>query len=105
MSELRLRPLAEQDLVERTQYYRTEGGPTLGKRFFDAAAETLDVVRDRPEGGSLRIGDLCEIEGLRTRRVAGFPCGWFYFIQSDYVDVVRLLSYTQDLPSELADLT
>ena len=105
MTELQLRPLAERDLIERTQYYSAEGGPALGERFFGSAAQTLDTIRDRPEGGSLRIGELCEIDGLRVRRVPGFPCGWFYFVRVDFIDGVRLLGYAQDLPSELADLT
>jgi len=31
------------------------------------------------------------------RRVAGFPCGWFYFERVDHLDVVRLLADAQDL--------
>ena len=32
MIEVRLRPLAEVDLVERVRYYRSEGGDELGGR-------------------------------------------------------------------------
>jgi toxin ParE1/3/4 len=53
-----------------------------------------------PGAGSPRIGELCDIPGLRTRRVAGFPCSWFYFVGT-HVDVVRLLSDAQDLPALL----
>lgn len=105
MHELRLRPAAERDLVQRTRYYEGEGGAALATRFFDAAMEALDAVTQRPEGGSLRIGELCDIEGLRVRRVPGFPCGWFYFSGNEVVDVVRLLAYAQDLPGELSELT
>lgn len=27
--------------------------------------------------------------GLRVRRVIGFPCGWYYFIADDHVDILR----------------
>ena len=104
MTPVRLRPLAEQDLVDQTRYYATEAGPDGAERFFDTAAETLKVVGDRPEGGSLRVGELCEMDGLRVRRVPGFPMGWFYFIRPDFVDVVRLLGFAQDLPAEFSDL-
>ena len=105
MNQVRLRPLAETDLVEQTRYFAGEGGEELGGRFFDTAVSTLDIVRNnRPEGGSLRIGELCEIDSLRVRQVKGFPCGWFYFIRDDYIDVVRLLGYAQDLPAELSEL-
>jgi toxin ParE1/3/4 len=97
-----LRPRAEADLVERTRYYRREGGE-LGRRFFDAAVAALDAIARMPGAGTPRVGELCEIPGLRYRRVAGFPCGWFYFIADDGVDVVRLLADAQNLPAILAD--
>ena len=39
--------------------------------------------------------------GLRSFRLTRLPCGWFYFERADHIDVVRLLSRTQDLPSLL----
>jgi toxin ParE1/3/4 len=100
----RLRPLAEADLVERTRYYRAEGGIDLSVRFFDAAVASLRALEKMPNAGSPRVGELCGIPGLRFRRVAGFPVGWFYFVRPDHADVVRLLSDAQDLPVILADL-
>jgi len=98
-----LRPQAEVDLVERTRYYRREGGDELGRRFFDAAVAALEAIGRMPGSGTPRVGELCDIPGLRYRRLVGFPCGWFYFIASDRVDVVRLLADAQDLPAILAD--
>jgi toxin ParE1/3/4 len=100
----RLRPLAEADLIERTRFYRREGGVHLGRRFFDAAVAALDAIGRMPGAGSPRFGELCDIPGLRFRRIIGFPCGWFYFIAQDHVDVVRLLAEAQDLPAVLADI-
>jgi toxin ParE1/3/4 len=99
----RLRPLAEADLVARTRYYRREGGEDLGERFFGAAIAALDAIGRMPGAGSPRMGELCEVPGLRFRGVPGFPCGWFYFIAVDHVDVVRLLAEAQDLPTLLGD--
>lgn len=103
MTTTRLRPLAEGDLVERTRYYRREGGDQLGERFFGAAIAALDAIGRMPGAGSPRIGELCGVPELRCRSVAGFPCGWYYFIAADHVDVVRLLAAAQDLPAILAD--
>lgn len=100
----RLRPLAEADLVERVRYYSTEGGTDLGLRFFDAAVASLRAIEKLPNAGSPRAGELCDIPGLRVRRILGFPVGWFYFVQPDHADVVRLLSDAQDLPVMLADV-
>jgi toxin ParE1/3/4 len=99
----RLRPLAETDLVERTRRYRIEGGNQLGERFFVAAIAALDAIGRMPGAGSPIVGELCDIPGLRFRRVAGFPCGWFYFVATDHIDVVRLLADAQDLPTMFGD--
>ena len=103
MTTTRLRPLAEADLLERTRYCRREGGAGLGTQFFDTAVRTLDAIGRMPGAGSPQLGELCGIPGLRVRRVTGFPCGWFYFVAADHVDVVRLLADAQDLPAILAD--
>jgi plasmid stabilization system protein ParE len=98
-----LRPLAENDLVERTQFYRAQEGDDLGERFFDAALAALRTVERMPDNGSLRIGEISDITGLRSHRISGFPCGWLYFTRTDHLDIVRLLAYAQDLPSLLAE--
>lgn len=103
MTTTRLRPLAEADLIERTRYYRREGDDDLGSRFFDAAVAALAAIGRMPGAGSPRLGELCDISGLRFRRIAGFPCGWCYFVATEHVDVVRLLAEAQDLPAILAD--
>ncbi|MCQ3807803.1 MAG: type II toxin-antitoxin system RelE/ParE family toxin [Acidimicrobiaceae bacterium] len=79
MLEVRLRPLAETDLIERVRYYRFEGGDELGERFVDTAIGSLRAIERMPKTGSPRIGELCGVAGLRSYRFAGFPCGWFYF--------------------------
>jgi toxin ParE1/3/4 len=99
-----LRPLAEEDLIERTRSYRSAGGDELAARFFDAAIAALDAIGRMPLAGSPRVGELCEVPGLRFRRVVGFPCGWYYFVASDQVDVVRLLADAQDLPAIFAEI-
>ena len=48
--------MAEADLVDRTRYYRREGGDVLGERFFDAAIATLDSIRRMPGAGSPGLG-------------------------------------------------
>ncbi len=57
-----------------------------------------------PRVGSPRVGEVCGIDGLRGRRIATFPCGWFYFASGDRVDVVRLLADAQDIAVVLADI-
>ena len=99
-----LRPQAEVDLIERARYYRAEGDSDLGERFFDAAIAALDAIGRMPGAGSPRVGEVCGIDGLRVRRVPNFPCGWFYFVSGDRVDVVRLLADAQDIAAVFADI-
>jgi toxin ParE1/3/4 len=95
--EARLRPQAEADLVEATQYYAQEGGIELAERLFDAALAALQPIERMPAMGSPRLGQLCDIPGLRCWRVADFPMQWLYFEATDHLDVVRLLSDRQDI--------
>jgi toxin ParE1/3/4 len=104
VTRLILRPQAEVDLVERARCYRDEGGSELGERFFDAAMTALDAIGQMPGAGSPRLGESCGIDGLRVRRIPNFPCGWFYFVSGDRVDVVRLLADAQDIAAVIADI-
>lgn len=97
MKPARTRPLAEQDLVERTRYYADAEGADLGARFFTAAVDAVRSVEVMPGIGSLLIGERVGIPELRRVGVEGFPCGWFYFERSDHLDVVRLLADKQDV--------
>jgi toxin ParE1/3/4 len=101
LKRARLRPLAEADLVAATRYYSSEGGTKLGERFFDAALKSLESIERMPAMGSPRLGQLCDIPGLRAWRVDGFSMQWFYFEAKDHLDVVRLLGDKQDIEALL----
>ena len=101
MTRARLRPLAEADLVERSHHYANEASDQVAERFFDAALAPLRAVERMPGTGTPPVGELCDIPGLRTRRITGFPCGWYYFVRADHLDVVRLLADTQDVAAIL----
>ncbi len=101
MKSTRLRPRAEQDLIDAARYYAAQGGRALAERMFDAAADALRPIERMPGLGSLRIGQLCDIPGLRAWGVTGFPMQWFYFEADDHLDVVRLLGDRQDIATIL----
>ncbi len=102
MKRAALRPLAEDDLIERNDYYRSAGGAQLAERFFDASIAALRRAEANPGIGSPRVGELTGIEGLRRVGVDGFPCGWIYLERAETLDVVRLLADRQDLSAALA---
>ena len=101
MTKAWLRPRAEADLIDRTAHYRAAGGDELAKRFFDSALTSLRSVERMPGIGSPLIGEMCDIPGLRSCAVKGFPIRWYYFVAEDHLDVVRLLADAQDLTAIL----
>jgi toxin ParE1/3/4 len=103
LKPVRLRPRAEQDLVDGARHYAERGGPALGEQMFDAALGALEPIQRMPGLGSPRLGQLCEIEGLRSWRVTGFPMQWLYFEAIDHLDVIRLLGDRQDIIAILAE--
>jgi toxin ParE1/3/4 len=92
-----LRPQAEADLLEATRHYAKEGNVELAERMFDAAIAALEPIERMPGMGSPRLGQLCEIPGLRSWRVTDFPMQWLYLEADDHLDVVRLLGDRQDI--------
>lgn len=105
MKPAQLRPLAEQDLIERTRYYVAAEDAVLGERFFDEAIAALRSVEAMPGIGSPLVGELIGVDGLRRIGVTGFPCGWFSIERGEHLDVVRLLADKQDLEDLLGDET
>jgi toxin ParE1/3/4 len=88
----RLRPAAEDDLVTKTQYFRSISGEELGASFFDEALKALGRLEKSPRSGSSRFGEWCGIPDLRTWRIPRFPVRWYYLERNEFLDVVRLLS-------------
>lgn len=97
MKRAHLRPQAEADLLEATRHYATEGSVELAERMFDAAIAALEPIERMPGMGSPRLGQLCDVQGLRSWRVTDFPMQWLYFEAVDHLDVVRLLGDRQDI--------
>lgn len=103
MKPAKLRPQAEQDLVDTARDYVQVGGHRLGAKMFDAALGALETIQNEPGIGSPRTGQLCDIPGLRSWRVSGFPALWFYFETDSHLDVVRLRGDRQDIAAILTD--
>jgi toxin ParE1/3/4 len=101
LKQARLRPQAQADLVRDVHYYEEQGGAELADRFFLAACAALPAIQQMPGMGSPHLGLLCDVPGLRTWPVKGFPVMWFYFDNDDHLDIVRLLGERQDLLSIL----
>jgi toxin ParE1/3/4 len=79
--ELRLRPLAETDLLDIARRYRAAGGEELSARSREAARTALRSIEQTPGLGSPVIGNVCDVPGPRARRIKGYPYRWFYFVR------------------------
>ena len=88
-------------MTEAARHYGQTGGRALGERMFDAALEALKSVERMPAIGSPRLGLLCDVPGLRSWRVDGFPVLWLYFEAENFLDVVRLVGERQDIAALL----
>jgi len=97
----RLRPRAERDLLDAARYYEQHGGRRLAAKAFDGAVAALDSLVRMPGLGSPRIGQDCDVPGLLSWGITGFPMQWFYFEANDHLDVVRLLGDRQDIATTL----
>ena len=97
-----LRPQAQADLVDATRHYAAQGSIDIAERMFDAAIAALETVERMPAMGSPRLGQLCDIPGLRSWRVTGFSMQWLYFESKGHLDVVRLLGDRQDIVAILS---
>ncbi len=89
--------------MENVRYLVREGGISTGTKAFNAALAALRPIERMPRLGSLRLGLVCEIPGLRSWGVKGFPLYWFYFEAADHLDVVRFLGDRQNIAAILID--
>jgi len=98
----RLRPAAQQDLVELSLWYADQGGAALAARLFDAARAALKPIQRLPGLGSPAFAESLGMPGLRHWGAGGFPVCWFYLERADHLDVLRLLGERQDIAAILA---
>lgn len=93
---------ADQDLFERIQHYRAFGGDSVAQRFFDASVRSLGSIERSPGRGSPDIGRRCDIAGLRSSPIKGFPVRAYYITSAESLLVLRVLADAQDVLTILA---
>ncbi len=83
-SEVRLRPEAEQDLVEAATWY--EGNqPRLGQQFLDEATEILASIGEQP------LAYTVVYRSLRRALLKRFPFAVFFLAEDHNVVVLAIL--------------
>jgi toxin ParE1/3/4 len=91
MKPVAQRELAQYDISNALDYYLHTASALVASDFLHALDQAMCNIADYPEIGSPRYGELLEIDGLRFSITERFPYVVFYFVQADYIDVIRVL--------------
>lgn len=83
-------------------FYLSEAGVHIATKFGDALADTLLDIQAYPGSGSPHHGHALGLDGLRMRRVGGFPYLVFYTENEGQIDVWRVLHGARDIPANLS---
>lgn len=98
-----LREQADRDVAAAIAYYGADAGRDVALAFIDALQATITVIGERPLTGSGRWGELTNLPGLRSMRIAKYPWIIFYAPLEREVEVWRVLHAKRDIPVSLGD--
>jgi toxin ParE1/3/4 len=96
----RLREAAVLDIDEALNYYFTEA-PHMVRGLENAVLEARRHVEKFPGTGSKRYQSSSGEDVLRFWTLNKFPCAIFYFERADYIEIVRLLHQSSNIPVHL----
>ena len=96
MKPYALRPQAREDRRNEVRYYRREAGAKVAANLIEALERALRELELQPAIGSLTLGQVIGLAGMRTWRVDGFPLTFWYFERETHVDIARLVGQRQD---------
>ena len=96
----RLREEVLFDIDEALNYYATEA-PHMVRRFENAVLEARGHVEKFPGTGSKRYLSGSGADILRFWTLTKFPYAIFYFERADYIEIVRLLHQSSNIPVHL----
>lgn len=100
---IRVRPSADRE-IEALADYIAQDSPKTAFRFFDAVEKTFSMIGEQPKIGSPRYAHLHLLENLRVWPVADFEKHLvFYLEHPNYIDVLRVLHSSRDIPEALRD--
>jgi toxin ParE1/3/4 len=100
MRPIRLREQARDDLDEAAAYY-DEHAAHMTERFIDAYLVAQTHIAKNPATGSLRYANEDQLRELRFWLVSDFPYAVFYIERPDFIDIVRVLHQSADIPQHL----
>ncbi len=100
MRPTRLRERALDDLDIAAAYY-DEHAAHMTQLFIDAFLTAQTHIAQHPGTGSGKYATRPSLKGLRFWLLTGFPYAVFYIERSNYIDIVRVLHQSADIPQHL----
>jgi len=92
---------ARQDELDAIAYYARDAGLDVALRFRKALRGAYESMIAAPATGSPRYGAILDIDGLRSRKLRGFPYLVFYVLRGNRIDVWRVLHSKRDILAAL----
>jgi len=103
MKPVRVRPLADIE-IDALADHIAHDKPNAALRFLDAMQKSFDLIGEQPGIGSRRYAHLPMMEGLRMWPVSDFEKHHIFYIERpSYIDVLRVLHSSRDLPEALME--
>jgi toxin ParE1/3/4 len=97
-SSIRFSDLAVADLLEQADWYASQSGLRLTKRWDKAVTATLLRISAVPGAGTLCRFKADQLQGTRRMLIAGFPRHLiFYQIEPEGILVLRVVHGARDL--------
>lgn len=82
-----IRSQADRDIAETLQFYLDEETPSSAARFADAVDTTYDEIVEAPRRYP------ADRDGIRQKRIKGFPCSVLYSVQDEEIIILSIRHY------------
>ncbi|MGH8498143.1 MAG: type II toxin-antitoxin system RelE/ParE family toxin [Methylococcales bacterium] len=103
MKPIRVRPRANTEIDTSADYIAYDS-PDAAMRFLDAVRKSFDLIGEQPGIGTQHYAHLPGLKGLRMLTVSDFEKHLVFYIErSDYIDVLRVLHGSRDIPVALLE--
>jgi toxin ParE1/3/4 len=103
MKPIRIRPRANTEIDALADFIACDS-IDAAMRFLDAVQKSFDLISDQPGMGTKRYAYLPMLEGLRMLPVYDFEKHLVFYIERpSYIDVLRFLHVSRDIPAALVD--
>ncbi len=97
---IRLSDAAVSDILEQAEWYRSQSGNVLAKRWERAVTSALLSIMRNPQSGAPCTFNSDELQGIRRTRIARFSKHLiFYRTGRDEILILRVIHGARDLES------